>query len=199
MMDDITQEQIKAQLRTLPQAVREYLADPATEDRIALIGNKYKFTKVETGLLAQVTSMLIIGLLKPTEFIASLIDYLALSRETAVLLAQDINRDIFNPVKDLLKQIHHLEQPAAILSPIQPASPVIPLTFPAQNEAPTKTTPGSIFEQKLGGAFRMSTGGSSAPSMREPKLIIPSEPHAALPPNNDPKIGGSDQYRESVN
>lgn len=210
-MDDTTQQQTQAKFLTLPVLIRDTISNPETYEKIASVGKKYQLTKVETGLLAQVTGALMMGFIQPNEFVMEVMDYLTIPRDKAMYIAQDLNREIFNDVKDALKKIHGVggktsEAPVGTVPTPPPVvrDPNLPIRsdwgwhgkkneatgqieFKRESAAPASPSPdrlrptsdgkvypvvppradttgattegtahvGSIFEQKLGGAFTM--------------------------------------------
>ncbi len=137
-MDDITPQQAKTRFQNLPEIIRQTISDPATYASIEKIALIHKLTRVEAGLLAQATSMLMMGFLEPNQYIAAIMDQLSLSREDAAFIAQEINRDIFNPIKDALKEVHAMDKVGGVrqvaspterplgTAPIVPSAPILP-------------------------------------------------------------------------
>jgi|GEM_PF-3157496 len=183
-MDEITEQQTATKLAMLPQEIRDLLASPETLDIIDAIGKKHALTRVESGLLAQVTSALIIGTLKPADFLAALMDYLSIPREKAALIAQDLNGDIFSHFKESLKTIH------AGHGGVQKLDPSLVTCLPEEmskeaalgNKAPGNAPMGNILEQKLAGSFRMKGDGVATNAMPPPRLVVPPPPQAQIPP-----------------
>src|SRR3989338_8781696 len=131
-MNDLTQQQTQVRFQALPPRLRDTLSDSRTFEKIAVVGKKYDLTKVDIGLLAQDTGTLMMGFLKPNEFIAAIMEDLAIPRDKAMYIAQDLNREIFNDVKDLLKDIGTTDikksevSGASVPSPIQIAERAVP-------------------------------------------------------------------------
>lgn len=183
-MDEITEQQTAAKLAVLPQEIRDLLASPATLETINAIGKRHFLNKVECGLLAQVTSALVTGTLKPADFLATLMDYLSIPREKAALMAKDLNGDIFNHFKESLKVIH------AGPGGIQKLDPSLVTCLPAQmskeaalgNKAPGNAPMGNILEQKLAGTFRMKGDGVVTDAVPTPRLVVPPPPQSQMPP-----------------
>ncbi len=204
-MDDITPEKIGKVFPTLPLEIQELLQAGERQDKTAIIGKKYGLNRVETGMLSQVVTAVLVGLLKPNLFVPAIVDFLGTSRETAVLIAQDINRDIFNSVKAALTEVHSGVMRPVAATPIglvrtqEPMSAVVP---PPPPVVATPAAPaGSIFEQKLGGAFRMSAPMPEASRTREPMLIVPPPPPptaSVAPTGSAMAVPSPDSYREAI-
>ena len=123
-MDDVTQQQVHDRFMTLPEGVRATITDPATYDTIERIGLAHELTRVEVGLLAQATSLLMMGFIQPNKYVAVLIDQLTIYQDVAATIAQEMNRDIFNVIKDALKDVHGItEAPTSKVSAAAPAMP----------------------------------------------------------------------------
>lgn len=197
----------------LPKEITDLIANPATYEQIELMGNKFALNRVETGLLAQVIGSLLTGEIKPNEFVASIVDYLAVPQEKAMLIAQDINRDIFNSVKDALKQLHSVEEnktpeikstPASLATP-QLVSAVSEVT-PEQTLAPKETVVTKIFEPAQSRPVVMSTPAPVIPAKttEEAKPIIPfgaipATPETKTDSNNlESKLGGAFTIKKEV-
>lgn len=204
----------------LPPEIRELLSNEATVELVEKIGIKHGLSAIEQGFLLRITGKLLKGVLPPTAFVKEIEASIDVPRERAAYIAQEINRDIFNDVKDALKNLYgvgatttleaphdahtglapapaakpgpirsdwgwhgtknevtgkiefkregeQLETHTSIPIPPTPATPTQkpqtetlprPTTSPQNTRTPEETragTPhvGSIFEQKLGGAF----------------------------------------------
>jgi len=204
----------------LPIILRDTLSDPETYEKIALVGKKYGLTKVETGLLAQVTGDLMMGFLQPNEFVLVVMDHLTIPRDKAMYMAQDLNRDIFNNVKDSLKKLYSVgtkpsgapigTAPASLSAPVaqQGTHPTAPLLrndwgwhgtknettgqieFKRESTKPDTATKnavaeqtssvggahvGSIFEQKLGGTFRLKSEAVQYSGTPLPAQALPQQ------------------------
>ncbi|HEY9585455.1 MAG TPA: hypothetical protein VJJ02_02595 [Candidatus Paceibacterota bacterium] len=90
----------------LPEEIRSLLSAEETVELIEKTGDKYKLSEMEQGFLLRITGKLLQGLLPPTEFVKEVERNIDISRENAMYLAQDLNRDIFNNVKDSLKKLY---------------------------------------------------------------------------------------------
>src|SRR3989344_827380 len=126
----------QAQWAKLPQKIRDVLSSENTTVILDSIGEKYDLSELERGFLMRITGKLLSGALPPTEFVKKIIADIDVTREQAIIIAQDLNRDIFNDVKDFLKEVHGAgvkpsapkpEKPASIPSAALPAiGPALP-------------------------------------------------------------------------
>ena len=90
----------------LPPEIRDILSSEATVELVENIGIKHGLSEVEQGFLLRITGKLLKGVLPPTTFIKELEANIDIPRERAAYIAQEINRDIFNDVKDALKSLY---------------------------------------------------------------------------------------------
>ncbi len=176
----------------LPQAIKDLLLSEKLVDDVEGIAKHHGLRPEEYGLLLRATTQLLEGNMPATEYMASLVGELDLSREKAALVAQDINQNIFNPVKEELKQVHAVNGAKDGVTPPQPlpkvassshlsSNPVATATpaplpklseiaaaytgkteKPMPPQSPPLSAPSqSIFEQKMGGTFRMKSDTTS--------------------------------------
>lgn len=182
----------------LPDEIRLLLSAESTVDAIERIAQKQGLPPMERGFLVRICANLMRGAIPPTDFVHTISDELDIPRDKAAYLAQEINRDVFSLVKDALKKVH--EKPGALPK----IDPSLVTCLPDQmskeaqagNNAPgNNVAVGSIFEQKLGGAFRMKSEVVSSvgvvPPPPQPTLVTPPPPQPTKP-----ATAGFDPYRE---
>lgn len=162
-MSTITREEWNKKIMELPDDVRAIILnnDNKLNDDVEALCAKYGLDAMLAGSVTRLTIKLLMGFLAPTEFIAKLCEGTGVEREKAAMIAQEINRDILNPIKDSLRKIHNLasgpqaaplQQPPAA-SAASEATPTQPASA-AQAMAPVEEPPKpGILEQKLMGAF----------------------------------------------
>ena len=200
----ILQQQLKQVFPTLPKEIKDLLLSEDFNDRIEKIAAAHKLNEYDAAVLVRLTVRLLSGITSPTTFVSGIVENIEVDHAKAVLIAQDLNRDIFNPVKDALKTLYggkvENTQPESVESiknntsdvHIQPQTApekatIPPPTFslanalgkdngttPSSAQTPVNTTPiskpkpqpadnmpkphiGNIFEEKLGGAFRVKS------------------------------------------
>ncbi len=216
----LIQQQVQAVFPSLPEVIRDLITSEDFNDRIEAIATKHGLNEDQSSALIRITVRLLIGVIPPTQFVSSIIENTEIEREEAALVAQEINRDIFNPVKDALKEIHIAgkapilpatapvvtTQPAstAPVAPVAPPTPAIKFSVAQALGNTATTTPpatpqanmpqphiGNIFEEKLGGAFRLSASGSGG--QNAPTQVIPPPPQATTP-----QPLKADPYREAA-
>jgi hypothetical protein len=177
----------------LPQNLREAIYAPDMFDKVEKLGKTSGLDEVQIGLLGRLTVKLMAGILAPTEFVAAIENDLGVEREKAAYIAQDINRDIFNPVKDALKEVHNVQAApqvsAAAAKPEEPKKDegiALWKTYQADmvkvgGAKTEEEKPGSILEQKLGGTFRMSSSRSAPAGGTIPSGLAPEQKPVVAP------------------
>lgn len=231
MADTYTKEELIEIYRELPEEIKDAIFSPKTTDIFDAIKEKQHLTDEQREIMSVYTGFLMMGILPPEKYVPTLITKMGIEREKVASIAQTINRDLFNPIKDILKEVHagqrnNTANKTAIVPPLEKAvstkkvdadavdatmetsskamvtpriSPMMttspapinevslpqatpelatpippsdvkttPVLTPASKEIPTTnknesridaTQPhiGSIFEQKLGGEFRLKS------------------------------------------
>lgn len=134
----LLQQQFSAAYPYLPEGVRDLLLSEKFNNPIEVIAKKYGFDEAQEIELIHTTVRLLIGTISPSQFVNSIAENTETEREQASLIAQEINRDIFNPIKDALKEVHSVDKSNAVqqvASPterplgtaaIVPSAPIVP-------------------------------------------------------------------------
>ena len=105
-MDYIEPKQLRAIIKKLPEDIQDVIYAPETLDTLERIATNHKLDTVHTGLLTRITVRLMTGILHPNEFIGTIIEDLGIPHDKALLVAQEINRELLNPIKDSLMKVH---------------------------------------------------------------------------------------------
>ena len=90
----------------LPKDIQELFEDSALSDAVFEIADKHEITGGKELNILLATEGVLTGLIAPVDFVKILSDALGVPWEKAALIAQDVNRSVFNYVKDSLKEIH---------------------------------------------------------------------------------------------
>ncbi len=194
-----TPQEWNARYKTLPQNIRDVLMDAENPlaERVAIICAHNGLDESTCDGIIRLTAYLLMGFVKPNEYVGEIMEKTDLPREKAALIAQEINRDIFNSLKEDLKSVHGVaeKQPAPvdamILTPLPGKTPSLEVPKTEEN----------ILEQKLGGAFRMKSDAVEYKGVTPPPLA-PSTPGTSvsnIPPSLPPTPKPADQYRELPN
>ncbi len=171
-MIELTKQQLIAKVTTLPQDLQDAIAAPETLETLEVIGKKYELDVVHIGLLHRLTVKLLAGVILPQEFVASIENDLGIEHEKAMLVAQEINRDIFNRVKDALKEVHSMK-PQPVAAVIQAA----PTTA-----APKPTPPPPAAAPKPVSKFSVASALGNIPATMPTVAVTTVIPATAKPP-----------------
>ncbi|MBI2023254.1 hypothetical protein HYT01_01675 [Candidatus Giovannonibacteria bacterium] len=127
----LSQEELNNKIRNLPQDLRDaFFSDEITQAMQGL-GKKHQLTIDKMGAMYEDVNNIILGLAHPNDFVKQLSQHLEVTPEKARLIADDINKAIFQPIRDSLKKVHHMEPaepPKPTTPPVQPIKPTGPTT-----------------------------------------------------------------------
>ncbi|OGZ06206.1 MAG: hypothetical protein A2845_00140 [Candidatus Lloydbacteria bacterium RIFCSPHIGHO2_01_FULL_49_22] len=183
-----TKEDLLSIYRSLPDDLQDVIFSPQTSEYYDAIATKFVLSTAQRKSLSHQSSLLLMGVTQPQQFVIALTDELKISREQAALIAQDLNLNIFNSVKGSLTALYTETTPSTISGSGTASAPQATTTVErpiiVTPTPPTPTRPvGSIFEQKLGGAFRMSSPIPTPTRERvmDPMLVVPPPPTPTVP------------------
>ncbi len=134
-MIELTKQELIARVATLPQKLKDEIAAPETLETLEKIGKQEGLDGVHVGLLHRLTVRLLAGVIAPQEFVAIITEDLGIEQEVAMRVAQEINRDILNNVREELKQIHGLTETPVETMPVA-TSVVLQKTGPSSFALP---------------------------------------------------------------
>ncbi len=126
--------------RVLPEEIKDALFAPETTDIYEGIKTRHELSAGERSIISNQAGLLMMGLVHPRELLPNLIAELKLPREKVAPIVQDLNRELFAPLKDILKIIHGLDEGAQTTEPktaptSKPSAPILsPLSIPAPLE-----------------------------------------------------------------
>jgi hypothetical protein len=103
-----TRQEILNQIDKLPKELQEAYFSVDIDNVIFKIGETNSLHVDQIGLLANQVGLVIVGLTKPQDFLGNLVSELGISRDEAGKITQDINEQVFLPIRDSLKKIHHV-------------------------------------------------------------------------------------------
>jgi len=169
-MKEITPQQFDDAVNGLPKELREAIEAHATAESVYNIGNNNKLSISQIGILADETGYVMVGLVRSSDFVNRLKSALGLDNETVSAVTQDINAQIFTPIRGHIQNLHPAEHkkedkaspvmtpdsvPATAPRIIQPMNEVLPrkTSVPSKPFAPTSKThlPDSARDQKPSG------------------------------------------------
>ncbi|HBT81760.1 hypothetical protein A2757_03455 [Candidatus Giovannonibacteria bacterium RIFCSPHIGHO2_01_FULL_48_47] len=140
MMTDV-EKNFYQLLEKLPKDLQNAISGVDTADAIESIAKKYSLLIDKMGILAEETGLVMLGITHPKDFISNLSQKLGVDRETARKIAEDINQQIFQKVRESLRKIHGIKEEAPSISSVSPVSPVSKPPPPLPAEALAKAGP----------------------------------------------------------
>ncbi len=149
------QQQLQKVFPSLPQEIKDLLLADDFNDNVSKIALSHGCNEIQTGMLIRLTVRLLSGLIAATQFVTLISEELDISHDESAFIAQEINRDIFNPIKDALKQVHAIDKSGAErqvaspterplgTAPIVPSAPIVPnlSALPAHANDPIAVAP----------------------------------------------------------
>jgi len=127
------QQEVLERYQKLPQELRDAIFAEANADKVFDIGKRHTLTINKVGGLATQIGYVMLGLTKPKDFVDQLASALEVDKKSAQAIADDVNHEIFYPVREHLRMLHNA-----------------PNEFPE----PKPDTPASIFAEKMAGVSR---------------------------------------------
>lgn len=109
-MKNFTEEQIAQMYDNLPEDLKDAIFGVEMNEIVEKIGRENQLNIEQIGDLANETGMVMLGVTHPNEFIANLAERLETDKEKARAIAQEINEQIFKPVRDSLRKIHNMRE-----------------------------------------------------------------------------------------
>lgn len=116
-MPQYTPQQLEERLQKLPQVLQEAMFSPDIATKMFALGKKQGLTIDKIGFMAEETGYVILGLTKPQEFAGVLQKRLETDAEKARTIASEINREVFYPLREALKQTHNIDLEAGSPAP----------------------------------------------------------------------------------
>ena len=106
MAETYTKAELIEIYRGLPEEVKDAIFSPETTDIFDAIKEKQHLTDEQREIMSVYTGFLMMGVLPPEKYVPTLITKMGIEREKVASIAQTINRDLFNPIKGILKELH---------------------------------------------------------------------------------------------
>jgi hypothetical protein len=164
-MNTELEQEIKDRTAQLPPEVKRAIASIGLAQKIATLGRKYALMIDQVGMLDTEISMAMLGLIKPDKLDEAFVNEIGLERGKAAALVDDINKEIFGPIRDALIGIGKHASNAA--QPLERGNVALDLDKDevlSGIENPTRTTP------SISAPMKPSVGEPAQPA----KLTIPS-------------------------
>jgi hypothetical protein len=190
MKNAFSQEEILNRYDSLPVQVKDAIFAQATAEKMSAIGKKHGLLIDAIGTIATVTGYVMVGLLNPQSFTARLAEELGIPALKAREIAEDINEQVFKPIREHMLKIHDMPAEADVAQ--IPKAPTPPASFAQAPTAPTVAP--MIFPEKLRSAQPLQ---SPAPAQQQvmPPIIQTQKPETPTivptpaPPQNQ-TLGG---------
>lgn len=203
-MAKFSQQLIDEQYKKLPQELKDAIFSVDIADKIFEIGRKFAITIEKNGFLAEETAFVVLGLLKPEEFTATIKNRLILGDDEAQEIAKEVNRQILLPIREALKRAHQIEipeekgvsqesRPPEIIPRAQPAQVIVPAK-PVEAIIP-KISPEVVSPIKVSITENHFWGKGEVRPVPEQKVVVPPPEKKELepiPPPAKPKIAPID-------
>lgn len=191
---NITQEELLKKYEELPEDLKKAMYSASTAEIIYELGKKYGLNIEETGDLTTEVAKIILGLDHPKNFISTLIDILGVPKEKAIEIAQDVNHQIFFPIREELKKLHGI----GTSSELTPSAPSelpqreAPLPRPEESVAVKQNIPEPIKPAMPETVNLIKNDAATSP---KPEKLQPKEKREIDMP---PKEVNEDKYREPI-
>lgn len=94
----------------LPENVQEAISSVAVAEKLQEIAKRNGLHIDEAGIVSDEATMVMLGIENPKDFVDSLQNKLKLPREKVVELAKDVNKEIFEPIRESLRKMYEDEE-----------------------------------------------------------------------------------------
>lgn len=108
MLDDYTFEELYEMFGKLPDDVKEAYHSVGYAQALDDITKKFQLHLDKVDILSTETFKLMLGITKPEEFVGRVERSIAVPRETAKQIAEEVNQKIFRPIRASLMKIHKM-------------------------------------------------------------------------------------------
>lgn len=112
---DETLKTLKENFEVLPPDVQDAIINPLTKDKIISIGKRHNLTTEQKYSLENEIFFVLFGLEPLSKFRANAVEKVGASYDQAIKISSDANKEIFDPVMGLLKEME--EELRAISNP----------------------------------------------------------------------------------
>lgn len=161
-----TQEELVSRYEKLPQALKDAIFSQVNAEKMYALGKRNGLTIDQMGGVTSETGYVILGITHPRDFVRNLKQKLNIDQEKVRQVAEDVNREIFRPIREHLKDLYKIadleisgvssETEKVIIYPkVPPLPPPPPPNIPIREEPPrpefltqTRFTPSATEEEK---------------------------------------------------
>ncbi len=183
----ISREQMMQRYQSLPTNLQDAIFSMENAQILQNVGQIHKLRIDQIGTLASETGLVMLGFVKPNEYIPHLAERLKVDKELARTIAHEVNDRIFVKVRDALRKIHgvksDIEEKSEInLKTQSEASWKVPDTINPQPVLATEEEGKKVnfYEEGVAAEKQLeakSTGMSQVAKTleRKPKVLKPAE------------------------
>lgn len=131
----LSAEELQKRFKELPEALREAIFSAEIAETLLSIGKKYALSLERVGDLSTETSLVMLGVTHPKEYISQLQQELGVERDVAKNIAQEVNEQVFSKIREELKKLHNIKDET------EEKGGKAPVPAPAQPQAQTQQEP----------------------------------------------------------
>lgn len=121
-------QEFESRFKTLPEDIQKALTAVASVDTIFAIGKKHGLMVDQIGKMADEIWKVMLGLANPRDFIRNLAGLLGIESEKASAIANDVNAQMFQTVRESLRKIYD-QIPPAVQENITPPTKMLPASL----------------------------------------------------------------------
>lgn len=136
---EYTTEQFKEKFQKLPPDLRKTLLTDDIGIEVQLIGRDTGITTEQALDVEDVVVSVLVGTSHPKDFIRNIREKIGVDEEGARAIAEKVNKEIFQPVRESLKIVHNITDDSQPITDNQ--SPTTPIESIGTLTAPRHTTP----------------------------------------------------------
>ena len=141
-MKQFTQQEIENALKRTPKTIQEEMSNPvATAESLVGVQKKFELHMDQLGVMTALTRNMLLGLVNPQEFLQGLIEVKVPDAQARQIM-QDVNEQIFMPLREQMKKEGSVPAQAAPPAPVQRVvAPPAPRVTPPQAPVPSYAPP----------------------------------------------------------
>lgn len=155
---EFNQEEIIKKFEELPEKVKNVLNSEESLQKMRDVAKKFDLHIDQEGELSDLTTLLLLGMLKPKEYIEKIQNKLNLSYDTSVKITEEVNNQIIQPIKEYIKETYSNESNELVVVD-KPGALLPEIIAPSQIEPPQVEIKAEIKKDE--------------PKTPEPEIVIP--------------------------
>src|SRR3989344_4560522 len=222
---EYTKEELEKKFNSVPENIQGLILDENFGPAITLLCKELGVDAVKALDVEDETLHVLIGISDPKDFIRNIQAKIGVDEEKARAIAEKVNDEIFQLVKESLKVVHNITETASEASvasvssappdalrstPTVPRPPAPPSSTLNAPRSTTSTFPQMIEPPKINIEVIQKPPTQPSQNIFEQKLqgvfkmpkeetLVPQKPSFSPTPPTPPRPSGVDPYRESVN